>query len=92
MAENVAPVNPNSIFFFKSDQILANAPMNKAQPQQWLNYLKKQGVSPTELDEFGLQNVIMNLGDYDPSTGKYNNVKPISKNDLLNIYKKKNQF
>ena len=88
VAENVAPVNPNSIFFFKSDQILANAPMNKAQPQQWLNYLKKQGVSPTELDEFGLQNVIMNLGDYDPSTGKYNNVKPISKNDLLNVYKK----
>ena len=87
VTENVAPVNPNSIFFFKSDQILANAPMNKAQPQQWLNYLKKQGVSPTELDEFGLQNVIMNLGDYDPASGKYNNTKPISKNDLLNVYK-----
>ena len=84
----IGPADQKSIFYLKSDEVLANATQNKMQPAQWLGYLQKNGVSPTELDEFGLQNVIYNLGDYNPSTKKFNNNKAISKNDLITAYKK----
>ena len=84
----IGPADQKSIFYLKSDEVLANATQNKMQPSQWLGYLQKNGVSPTELDEFGLQNVIYNLGDYNPSTKKFNNNKAISKNDLITAYKK----
>ena len=82
-----AGVGSDSIFYLKSDLELANAAQNKMTGQQWLGYLTKKGVSPTELDEFGLKNLLYNLGGWDESTKKWTNNKAISKSDLIAAYK-----
>jgi hypothetical protein len=82
-----AGVGSDSIFYLKSDAELANAVQNKMTPQQWLGYLTKKGVSPTELDEFGLKNLIYRMGGWDESTKKWTNNKAISKSDLIAAYK-----
>ena len=82
-----AGVGSDSIFYLKSDAELANAVQNKMTPQQWLGYLTKKGVSPTELDEFGLKNLIYRMGGWDENTKKWTNNKAISKSDLIAAYK-----
>ena len=82
-----AGVGSDSIFYLKSDLELANAVQDKMTPQQWLGYLTKKGVSPTELDEFGLQNLLYRVGGWDESTKKWKNNKAISKSDLIAAYK-----
>ena len=82
-----AGVGSDSIFYLKSDLELANAVQDKMTGQQWLGYLTKKGVSPTELDEFGLKNLIYNMGGWDESTKKWKNNKAISKSDLIAAYK-----
>ena len=82
-----AGVGSDSIFYLKSDMELANAVQNKMTPQQWLGYLTKKGVSPTELDEFGLKNLLYNMGGWDEGTKKWTNNKAISKSDLIAAYK-----
>jgi hypothetical protein len=82
-----AGVGSDSIFYLKSDMELANAVQNKMSPQQWLGYLTKKGVSPTELNEFGLKNLLYNMGGWDESTKKWKNNTAISKSDLIAAYK-----
>ena len=82
-----AGVGSDSIFYLKSDLELANSVQDKMTPQQWLGYLTKKGVSPTELDEFGLKNLIYSMGGWDESTKKWKNNKAISKSDLIAAYK-----
>jgi hypothetical protein len=82
-----AGVGSDSIFYLKSDMELANAAQNKMTAQQWLGYLTKKGVSPTELDEFGLKNLLYNMGGWDEGTKKWTNNKAISKSDLIAAYK-----
>ena len=66
---------------------LANAVQDKMTPQQWLGYLTKKGVSPPELDEFGLKNLLYRVGGWDESTKKWKNNKAVSKSDLIAAYK-----
>ena len=75
------------IFHLKSDMELSNAVQDKMSPQQWLGYLKKKGVSETEMHEFGLGNLIKNIGGWDEGTKKWKNNKSISKSDLIAAYK-----
>ena len=82
-----AGVGSDSVFYLKSDLELANSVQDKMTPQQWLGYLTKKGVSPTELDEFGLKNLIYSMGGWDESTKKWKNNKAISKSDLIAAYK-----
>ena len=82
-----AGVGSDSIFYLKSDAELVNAAQDKMTGQQWLGYLTKKGVSPTELDEFGLKNLLYNMGGWDESTKKWKNNKAISKSDLIAAYK-----
>ena len=82
-----AGVGSDSVFYLKSDMELANAVQDKMTPQQWLGYLTKKGVSPTELDEFGLKNLLYRVGGWDESTKKWKNNKAVSKSDLIAAYK-----
>jgi hypothetical protein len=53
------------IFHLKSDLELTNAAQDRMTPQQWWGYLTKRGVSQTELHEFGLGNILKNLGGWE---------------------------
>ena len=55
----------DSIFFLKSEESIKNAPQDVMMADQWLGYLKKSGVKPTELNEFGLENILKNLGGWE---------------------------
>tara|TARA_R110000782_G_scaffold5313_1_gene18321 strand:- start:2332 stop:5226 length:2895 start_codon:yes stop_codon:yes gene_type:complete len=72
--ETITDTN-NGIFTLKSETEIINAPQETMTGGQWLGFLKKKGVSPTELDEFGLGNYL---------TG-YQNVK-VKKADLMEAY------
>ena len=73
--ETVADTN-KGIFTLKSETEIMNSPQESMVGGQWLGFLKKKGVSITELDEFGLGNYL----------NANQNVK-ITKNDLMNAYK-----
>lgn len=73
--ETVADTN-KGIFTLKSETEIMNSPQESMVGGQWLGFLKKKGVSITELDEFGLGNYL----------NANQNVK-INKNDLMNAYK-----
>mgnify|MGYP005987958383 CR=1 FL=1 len=73
--ETVTDTN-KGIFTLKSETEIMNSPQESMVGGQWLGFLKKKGVSPTELDEFGLGNYLT----------ANQNVK-INKNDLINAYK-----
>jgi hypothetical protein len=75
------------IFHLKSDMEIANAVQDKMTPQQWNGYLLKKGVSQTEMHEFGLGNLLKNIGGWDESTKKWKNNVPITKSDLIEQYK-----
>jgi len=75
------------IFHLKSDLELTNAVQDKMTPQQWFGYLTKRGVSPTELHEFGLGNLLKNLGGWDEGTKKWKSNVPITKAELISQYK-----
>ena len=75
------------IFHLKSDLELANSPLDKMNAQQWSGYLAKRGVSQTELHEFGLGNLLKNLGGWDEGTKTWKNNKSITKADLIAAYK-----
>ena len=47
----IGPADQKSIFYLKSDEVLANATQNKMQPSQWLGYLQKNGVLDTPLSK-----------------------------------------
>lgn len=72
--ETITDTN-NGIFTLKSETEIINAPQEIMTGGQWLGFLKKKGVSPTELDEFGLGNYL---------TG-YQNAK-VKKADLMEAY------
>ena len=73
--ETVTDTN-KGIFTLKSETEIMNSPQESMVGGQWLGFLKKKGVSITELDEFGLGNYL----------NANQNVK-ITKNDLMNAYK-----
>ena len=73
--ESVTDTN-KGIFTLKSETEIMNSPQENMMGAQWLGFLKKKGVSPTELDEFGLGNYL----------NSNQNIK-INKNDLMNAYK-----
>jgi len=73
--ESVTDTN-KGIFTLKSETEIMNSPQENMMGAQWLGFLKKKGVSLTELDEFGLANYL--------NTNQ--NIK-INKNDLINAYK-----
>ena len=75
------------IFHLKSDLEIVNSPMDKMNAQQWSGYLSKKGVSQTEMHEFGLGNLLKNLGGWDEATKKWKNNKAITKADLIAAYK-----
>ena len=55
--ETITDTN-NGIFTLKSETEIINSPQENMMGAQWLGFLKKKGVSPTELDEFGLGNYL----------------------------------
>lgn len=73
--ETITDTN-KGIFNLKSETEIMNSPQENMMGAQWLGFLKKKGVSPTELDEFGLGNYL----------NSNQNIK-INKNDLMNAYK-----
>ena len=73
--ESVTDTN-KGIFTLKSETEIMNSPQENMMGAQWLGFLKKKGVSLTELDEFGLGNYL----------NSNQNIK-INKNDLMNAYK-----
>jgi len=75
------------IFHLKSDTEIANAVQDKMTPQQWFGYLTKKGVSPTEMHEFGLGNLLKNIGGFDEGTKKWKSNVPITKSELISQYK-----
>jgi len=75
------------VFHLKSDLEIAGAVQDKMTPQQWNGYLLKKGVSETEMHEFGLGNLLKNIGGFDEGTKKWKNNAPITKADLIAQYK-----
>ena len=85
--KNVPGESKTSIFHLKSDLEIANSPLDKMNAQQWNGYLLKNGVSPTEMHEFGLGNLLKNIGGFDEGTKKWKNNAPITKAELISQYK-----
>ena len=75
------------VFHLKSDLELAGAVQDKMTPQQWFGYLTKKGVSETEMHEFGLGNLLKNIGGFDEGTKKWKNNASITKAELISQYK-----
>jgi len=79
------------VFHLKSDLELANAAQDKMTPQQWFGYLKKNGVSETELHEFGLGNLLKNVGGWEQIEKIKNGKKVLDKDgNVVMIDKWKN--
>jgi len=75
------------IFHLKSDMEISNAVQDKMTPQQWFGYLTKKGVSETEMHEFGLGNLLKNIGGFDEGSKKWKSNVPITKAELISQYK-----
>tara|TARA_R110002020_G_scaffold277020_2_gene492288 strand:+ start:15 stop:1832 length:1818 start_codon:yes stop_codon:yes gene_type:complete len=85
--KNIPGESKTAIFHLKSDMEISNAVQDKMTPQQWFGYLKKKGVSETEMHEFGLGNLLKNIGGFDEGSKKWKNNAPITKSDLISQYK-----
>ena len=84
--ETVADTN-KGIFTLKSETEIMNSPQESMVGGQWLGFLKKKGVSETEMHEFGLWNLLKNIGGFDEGSKKWKSNVPITKSELISQYK-----